>query len=160
MSDTSTTIPADRIQLSERAPRAYAAMARLEAAIELRGSVRHLVKVRASQLNGCAFCLDMHWLDARADGESDARLYSLDAWRESALYDDSERAALELCEAMTRLDDGHVSDAVWERAAEQFDDDQLAQLVFAIASINTWNRLMIAARAQPGHYRPGMFDRR
>lgn len=159
MSDTRTTIPADRIQLTDHAPRAYAAMHRLEGAIELQGNVRHLVKVRASQLNGCAFCLDMHWQDARADGESEARLYSLDAWRESTLYNESERAALELGEAMTRLDDGHVSDAVWQRAAEQFDEDQLAQLVFAIASINAWNRLMIAARAQPGHYRPGMFDR-
>ena len=132
---STTTIPADRIQLTERAPRAYAAMSRLEGAIELSASPRHLVKVRASQINGCAFCLDMHWLDARADGESEARLYSLDAWRESTLY----------------------SDAVWEHAAEQFDEDDLAQLVFAIASINTWNRLMITARAQPGHYRPGMF---
>jgi AhpD family alkylhydroperoxidase len=154
---STTTIPADRIQLSERAPRAYAAMSRLEATIELSASPRHLVKVRASQINGCAFCLDMHWLDAREDGESEARLYSLDTWRESTLYSDAERAALALCEAMTRLDDGHVPDAVWEHAAEQFDEDDLAQLVFAIASINTWNRLMIAARAQPGHYRPGMF---
>ena len=154
---STTTIPADRIQLTERAPRAYAAMSRLEGAIELSASPRHLVKVRASQINGCAFCLDMHWLDARADGESEARLYSLDTWRESALYSDAERAALALCEAMTRLDDGHVPDAVWEHAAEQFDEDDLAQLVFAIASINTWNRLMITARAQPGHYRPGMF---
>lgn len=154
---TTRTIPADRIQLSERAPRAYAAMSRLEGSIELSASPRHLVKVRASQINGCAFCLDMHWLDARADGESEARLYSLDTWHESTLYSDAERAALALCEAMTRLDDGHVSDAVWEQAAEQFDEDELAQLVFAIASINTWNRLMIAARAQPGHYRPGMF---
>jgi AhpD family alkylhydroperoxidase len=154
---STTTIPADRIQLSERAPRAYAAMSRLEGAIELSGSLRHLVKLRASQINGCAFCLDMHWLDARADGESEARLYSLDTWPESPLYSDAERAALALCEAMTRLDDGHVSDDVWEHAAEQFDEDDLAHLVFAIASINTWNRLMIAARAQPGHYRPGMF---
>lgn len=155
---STTTIPADRIQLSERAPRAYAAMSRLEGAIELSASPRHLVKVRASQINGCAFCLDMHWLDARADGESEARLYSLNAWRESSLYTDAERAALGLCEAMTRLDHGHVPDAVWEDAAEHFDPDELAQLVFAIASINTWNRLMIAARAQPGHYRPGMFS--
>jgi AhpD family alkylhydroperoxidase len=155
---STTTIPADRIQLTERAPRAYAAMSRLEGAIELSASPRHLVKVRASQINGCAFCLDMHWLDARADGESEARLYSLDAWRENpALYTAAERAALALCEAMTRLEDGHVPDAVWEDAAEQFEEDELAQLVFAIASINTWNRLMITARAQPGHYRPGMF---
>jgi AhpD family alkylhydroperoxidase len=154
---STTTIPADRIQLNEHAARAYAAMSRLEAAIEISASPGHLVKVRASQINGCAFCLDMHWLDARADGETEARLYSLDTWRESPLYSDAERAALALCEAMTRLDDGHVSDDVWDHAAEQFDEAELAQLVFAIASINTWNRLMIAARAQPGHYRPGMF---
>jgi AhpD family alkylhydroperoxidase len=157
MTNTATTIPADRIQLSERAPRAYAAMYRFEGSIELRGSLRNLISLRASQINGCAFCLDMHWQDARADGEPEARLYSLDAWRESTLYSDGERAALELCEAMTRLDDGHVPDAVWERAVERFDEEELAQLVFAIASINTWNRLMITSRAQPGHYRPGMF---
>jgi AhpD family alkylhydroperoxidase len=129
----------------------------LPASIEPPAGPRHLVKVRASQINGCAFCLDMHWLDARADGESEVRLYSLDAWRESALYSDGERAALALCEAMTRLDDGHVPDAVWEAAAAHFDEEELAELVFAIAAINTWNRLMIASRAQPGHYTPGMF---
>jgi AhpD family alkylhydroperoxidase len=154
---TTTTIPADRIALSEHAPRAHGAMSRLQAAIELDGTLNNLVSLRASQLNGCAFCLDMHWQDARADGESEARLYSLDTWRESTLYTDTERAALGLCEAMTRLDDGHVPDTVWECAAQQFDEDSLAQLVFAIAAINTWNRLMITARAQPGHYRPGMF---
>lgn len=155
----SATIPADRIDLRERAPRAYAAMFRLETTIELRTPLRHLVKVRASQINGCAFCLDMHWKDARADGESEERLYSLDAWQENpTLYDEDERAALALTEAMTRLDDGHVPDAVWVRVSQHFDEDELAQLVFAIAAINTWNRLSITSRTQPGHYSPGMFS--
>ncbi len=114
----------------------------------------NLVKVRASQINGCAFCVDMHWKDARALGETEERLYSLDAWRESPLYEQRERAALELCEAMTLISDGHVPDPVWDVAAEAFEEEELAQLVFAITSINAWNRLAITARVEPGHYEP------
>ncbi len=149
----STTIPAGRIQLAEQAPKPFTAMYRLEASIELDSVVEELVKVRASQLNGCAFCIDMHWKDARAGGEREERLYLLDAWRESALYDERERVALELCEAMTLIAGGHVPDPVWEAAAAAFDAEELAQLVFAITAINAWNRLMIASRAEPGHYR-------
>jgi len=148
------TIPAGRMQLTVHTAKQYAAMARLEASIELEPTLRHLVKLRASQINGCAFCIDMHWKDARAAGESDERLYLLDAWRESPVYDDRERAALDLCEAMTLITDGHVSDEVWERASQAFADEELAQLVFAITAINAWNRLTITARAEPGHYRP------
>jgi AhpD family alkylhydroperoxidase len=148
--------PAQRIQLAEQAPeRLMGAMMRLQSSIELEDRLHHLVSLRASQMNGCAFCIDMHWKDARAAGETEERLYSLDAWRESPLYDPRERAALDLCEAMTIISDGHVPDEVWERTSEVLDED-LAQVIFAVAAINTWNRLMITARAQPGHYEPGM----
>jgi AhpD family alkylhydroperoxidase len=152
----STTIPAARLPLVERAPRQVAALARLEATIELDGELRELIRMRASQINGCAFCIDMHWKDARAAGESEERLYSLSAWRESALYSERERAALELCEAVTLVAETHVPDAVWERARAAFDPDELGQVLFQITTINAWNRLSIAARAEPGHYRPGM----
>ena len=145
-----TQIPTGRLQLVEHAPRPYAAMARLEAAIEFDPGLRELVKLRASQLNGCAFCIDMHWKDARAAGESEERLYLLDAWRESPLYSRRERAALALCEAVTLVADGHVSDAVWDEAHAVFPDAELAELVFAITAINAWNRLAITTRLQPG----------
>jgi AhpD family alkylhydroperoxidase len=149
-------IPAHRIQLLTLAPKPTTAMLRLEGAVELDPHLSELVKVRASQINGCAVCIDMHWKDARAGGETEERLYSLDAWRESPLYDERERAALELCDAMTLIADGQVPDAVWERASAAFDEAELAQLVFAITAINAWNRLMITARVEPGHYQPGL----
>jgi AhpD family alkylhydroperoxidase len=149
-----TTFPARRIQLREHASQLYGAMFRLEAGIELDEALHNLIRVRASQINGCAFCLDMHWKDARAAGEREERLYSLDVWRESPLYGERERAALELCEAVTLVADSHVPDEVWDRAASRFDAGELAQIVFAITAINAWNRLMISARVEPGHYRP------
>ena len=138
-----------RIDLKETAAKQYAAMVALDRSIELDPRLRELVKLRASQLNGCAFCIDMHWRDARADGESEERLYMLAVWRESALYDARERAALALCEAITRLGEDDVSDEVWHSAAEHFGSAELAQLVFAIAAINALNRLAIATRQQP-----------
>ena len=133
-------------------------MLRLQQSIELDRGLGDLVALRASQIDGCAFCLDMHWKDLRAAGESEERLYSLDAWRESPLYNDRERAALELCEAMTLVAETHVSDDVWERASAAFDQDELAQLIFAITAINSWNRLNVTARLEPGHYQPGGFS--
>lgn len=156
----STTIPAARLQLSQVAARQYAAMLRLSTSVEIDHELRGLIDIRGSQLNGCAFCLDMHWRDARAAGESEERLYMLDAWRESTLYSERERAALELCEAMTLITDGHVPDQVWERARAVFDEHELGQLVVAITVINAWNRLNIATRLEPGHYQPGQFDQR
>lgn len=147
--------PAGRMQLAEQAAPPYMAMVRLERSIELDSRLRHLVTLRASQINGCAFCIDMHWKDARAAGESEERLYLLDAWRESPQYDERERAALALCEAMTLLHEGHVPDDVWAAARAVFDDHELAQLIFAIAAINAWNRLSVTVRRQPGHYQPG-----
>jgi AhpD family alkylhydroperoxidase len=156
----SNKIPADRMQLSELAPRGYAAMFRLSSSIQLDHGIRELIDIRASQINGCAFCLDMHWKDARASGQSEERLYMLSTWRESSLYSESERAALELCEAMTLISKEQVPDDVWERASAVFDEYELGQLVFAITTINAWNRLNIATLLQPGHYEPGMFDQR
>ena len=149
----SATLRARRIAMDEMAPRLFAAMIRLEDAIELDERVRELVRVRASQINGCAFCIDMHWKDARAAGEREDRLYSLDAWRESPLYSDRERAALGLCEAITLISESHVPDGVWDAAAGEFEPRELAHLVFAITAINAWNRVVMSARTEPGSYR-------
>jgi AhpD family alkylhydroperoxidase len=148
------TFPARRMQLSEWAPDQLVAMYRLDASNEFDRDIGELIKLRASQINGCAFCIDMNWKDARAGGAGEDRLYSLAAWRESPLYGERERAALGLCEAMTLIADAHVPEAVWDRAREAFDEAELAQLVFVITTINAWNRLMIAAEVEPGHYNP------
>ena len=152
------TIPAHRLQLDEIAPRQYGAMFRFSSSVELDQTLRALIELRASQINGCAFCLDMHWKDAVAAGESEERLYMLNAWRESPLYSEQERAALALCEAMTEIAGRGVPDEVWARASAAFSDEELAQLVIAITVINAWNRLQITTKVEPGHYRPGMFD--
>ena len=151
-----TMIPAHRMQLADVAPRNYGAMSRFSQAGTLDPTLKHLIEIRASQINGCAFCLDMHHKDARALGETEERLYMLGAWREARCYDERERAALALTEAMTMLSQTDVDDGVWDAAAAQFDADELAQVVFAITVINSWNRLMITTRAEPGHYEPGM----
>lgn len=143
-----------RLDMASVAPQQYRAMLALDQSITLDYQLRELIKVRASQINGCAFCIDMHWKDARAAGETEERLYMLSAWRESDLYTDREKAALELCEAITTIADAHVPDAVWARVAAHYQREELAQLVFAITAINAWNRIAITARAQPGHYRP------
>ena len=114
-----------------------------------------LVRMRASQINGCAYCLDMHSKDARAEGETEQRLYSLEAWRETPYYSDRERAALEWTEALTLVADSHVPDDVYERVRKQFSEDELAHLSLAVVAINGWNRLNIAARTVPGTYVPG-----
>jgi AhpD family alkylhydroperoxidase len=114
----------------------------------------HLLKLRASQINGCAYCLDMHWKDLRAIGESEQRLYSLDAWEESPFYTDRERAALAWTDAVTRVSEHHVPDAVYETVRREFSEQELADLTLAIATINAWNRLSIAGRTTPGTYQP------
>jgi AhpD family alkylhydroperoxidase len=113
-----------------------------------------LVKLRVSQINGCAYCIDMHWKDLRAMGETEQRLYSLDAWRECPWYDDRERAALEWAEALTNIAATHASDAHYERVRAHFSDQELSDLTWTIAAINAWNRMAIAARSDPGTYRP------
>jgi AhpD family alkylhydroperoxidase len=154
----SSPFPADRIQLDEVARKPMVALYRLEQSIEMEARLANLVKLRASQINGCAFCIDIHWKDARADGESEERLYSLAAWRESSLYGERERAGLGLTEAMTLVAGGHVPDEVWNDAHESFSESELANLILTITAINAWNRLMITARVQPGHYQAGMFE--
>ena len=116
-----------------------------------------LVYLRASQLNGCAYCLDMHWKDLRAEGESEQRLYGLDAWEESPYYTDRERAALAWTEAVTRLTNRAVPDAVFAEARRHFSEKELADLTLAIVGINGWNRLNVAFRTQAGDYQPGQW---
>lgn len=114
-----------------------------------------LVLMRVSQINGCAYCLDMHSKDARANGETEQRLYGLEAWRETPYYSARERAALDWTEALTLVSENHVPDEVYERVREQFSEDELAHLSLAIVAINGWNRLNIAARTVAGDYVPG-----
>ncbi|MCH0539342.1 carboxymuconolactone decarboxylase family protein [Streptomyces sp. MUM 203J] len=149
-----------RMNMAALAPDVYRAMVRLDAAAHegLDPVLVELVKIRASQLNHCAFCLDMHTKDALAAGESVERIVQLSAWRESRhFYTEKELAAVELTEAVTVLTDGFVPDEVWERAAKQFDEKELARLVAAITVINSWNRFAVTCRSVPGHYTPGQF---
>jgi AhpD family alkylhydroperoxidase len=115
-------------------------------------SLLHLIKLRASQINRCAYCIDMHWKDLRAIGESEQRLYGLDAWEESPYYTDRERAAFLWTEAITNVREGHVADEVYEKVKALFTEKELADLTMAVAAINAWNRLSIAARTVPGTY--------
>jgi AhpD family alkylhydroperoxidase len=117
----------------------------------------HLIEMRASQLNGCAYCLDMHSKEARAAGETEQRLYGLDAWRETPYFDERERAALEWTEAVTRLGEGHVPDSVYEIVRSRFTESEIVSLTLAVSMINVWNRVNIALRTVPGTYRVGMF---
>jgi AhpD family alkylhydroperoxidase len=154
----SSSFPADRIQLDEVARKPLMAMFHLQNSLELDTTLADLVRMRASQINGCAFCIDMHWKEARHAGESEERLYALDAWRESPLYDERERAALELTEAMTLIADGHVPDEVWDEASANLSESELANVVLEATVINAWNRVAVTCRAQPGHYQPGMVE--
>jgi AhpD family alkylhydroperoxidase len=138
-----------RLNLHHIAGAPYGAMVRLEERIALDRTIRQLVKIRASQINGCAFCLDKHWTDARARGESELRLAQLDAWAESPFFDERDRAALALTEAMTHVSATHVPDDAWDLAAEHFGPEALANLVWAIGAINLWNRVQVATRAVP-----------
>jgi AhpD family alkylhydroperoxidase len=113
----------------------------------------HMLKLRASQINGCAYCIDMHSIDARAAGETEQRLYALDAWRETPFYDERERAALAWVEAVTKVAETHVPDSVYEEVRAHFSEQEVLDLTYIAATINAWNRLSIAVRAVPGHYR-------
>ena len=114
----------------------------------------HLIKMRASQINGCAYCLDMHSLDARADGETEQRLYTLDAWAETPFFTDRERAALAWTEAVTLVSQTHVPDDVYEETKKHFSEKEIVDLTLAVGMINMWNRLAISTRAVPGRYKP------
>ncbi|MFJ8197742.1 carboxymuconolactone decarboxylase family protein [Streptomyces sp. NPDC096152] len=149
-----------RLSWAQHAPEVHQAMIRLERASGqgLDARLRELVKIRASQLNHCAFCLDMHTKDALAAGESVERIVQLSAWEESRhFYTEKELAAIELTEAVTVLTDGFVPDEVYERAARHFDEAELAQLIAAITVINAWNRFAVTTRMTPGHYTPGRY---
>ncbi|MGH2638016.1 MAG: carboxymuconolactone decarboxylase family protein [Rhabdochlamydiaceae bacterium] len=124
----------------------------------LEQSLLNLVDIRASQINGCAWCLDMHTKDARAAGESEQRLYMIPAWRESPFYTERERAALAWTEAVTLIAENHVPDDVYEKARKQFSEKELVDLTLAIAAINGWNRLNVAFRTVPGSYKPRQYE--
>ncbi|MFF1276490.1 carboxymuconolactone decarboxylase family protein [Streptomyces marokkonensis] len=159
--ETTTTYAAElpvRLDWALHAPEVYKAMVRLDSAARkgLDPKLFELVKIRASQINHCAFCLDMHTRDALAAGESVERIVQLSAWEESRhFYTEKELAALELTEAVTVLTDGFVPDEVYERAAKRFDEAELSQLIAAITVINAWNRFGVTCRRTPGHYQPG-----
>jgi AhpD family alkylhydroperoxidase len=133
------------------------AMLTLQREVESSGlerSLLELVKIRASQINGCAYCIDMHTNDARAAGETEQRIYALDAWRETSFYTPRERAALEWVEAVTRVADTHVPDAVYDHVRKEFSESELVALTFATVAVNGWNRLAIAFRMPAGSYQP------
>lgn len=137
------------------APDAYSAMRGLEQYVRQSGlehSLLELVKLRASYMNGCAYCIDMHSKDARAEGETEQRIYSVPVWRETPFYTARERAALAWSEAVTDLGHAGVPDAVYDEARQHFSDVELVSLTMAIVAINGWNRLMVAFQTEPGTY--------
>ena len=147
----------ERIHYMKVSAGAYHALFELEKYLRgcgLEESLLNLIKLRASQINGCAYCLDMHWKDLRSVGESEQRLYSLDAWKESPYYSGRERAALSWTEAVTRVSETRMPDEVYEEAKKHFSEKELADLTVAAAAINAWNRLAIAGRISPGEYQP------
>ncbi|MEI7033739.1 carboxymuconolactone decarboxylase family protein [Streptomyces pratensis] len=156
-----TTGNSQRFDLNALSSKTYSAMHRLastaaEAALAsgLEAPLLELVRVRASQINGCVFCVDMHTIDARRAGETEQRLYALSAWDEAPFFTERERAALEFTEAVTLIHDGHVPDDVYERAVKVFGEEQLAQLLWIIVVINSYNRVATTPRRLAGQYNP------
>lgn len=146
-----------RIEYTKVAPGVMKAMRGLEnylAECGLEPSLLDLVRTRTSQINGCAYCIDMHTKDARARGESEQRLYALDAWREAPYYTERERAALTWTEAVTLITTGHVPDAVYEEVRQHLSEEELVNLTLAVVAINGWNRFAISFRTVPGTYQP------
>lgn len=146
-----------RLKLMENAQDAMSAMRGLEiylAKSTLDKNLLNLLRFRVSQINGCAYCLDMHSKDLRAAGENEHRLYGLDAWSETGFYTEKERAALAWAEAVTNITEGHVPDKVYEEARKEFSESELIDLTIATVAINGWNRLSIAFRVEPGTYQP------
>jgi AhpD family alkylhydroperoxidase len=147
----------ERMNYQKAAPGGVKALLEMEhylATCGLEQGLMDLVKLRASQINGCAYCIDMHSKDLRANGESEQRLYELDAWQETPVYTERERAALLWTETVTRVADTHVPDDVYEQVCQQFTESELANLTFVIGVINVWNRILISARREPGSYQP------
>ncbi len=146
-----------RLNYHEVAPQAIKGMLELEKYVHNSGLERalyELVKTRASQINGCAYCLDMHTKDAREEGETEQRLYGLSAWRESPFYTERERAALAWTEALTIISENDVPDSLYEATRKFFDEEEIVTLTMAIIAINGWNRLAIGFRSVPGSYKP------
>ena len=146
-----------RVHVEKTSTDAYRAMLGVEKVLSqssVEKPVRELVKLRVSQINGCAYCIDMHWKDARASGESEQRLYGLPAWRESPYYSERERAALLLAEELTRIADRPVPESVYEPVRKQFSDQELGDLIWVIAAINAWNRVNVGFGTVPGAYQP------
>jgi AhpD family alkylhydroperoxidase len=147
----------ERLNYAKAFPEGVHAVLGVEKAVRASGlepSLLELVKTRASQLNGCAYCIDMHTKDARAAGETEQRLYALSAWRETPFFTPRERAALAWTEAITNIQQGHAADEVYQEVRREFDEPALVRLTLAITQINTWNRMAIAFRAEPGSYQP------
>jgi AhpD family alkylhydroperoxidase len=145
-----------RLSYAKAAPAAYRAMAALERYVKECGlelPLIELVKIRVSQINGCAYCLDMHTQDARAEGESEKRIYTLPAWRETPFFSEREQAALAWAEAVTLVSETHVPDDVYEQARAQFSEEELVNLTMVVVAINGWNRLSISFRAVPNYQR-------
>ncbi|MFZ0640748.1 MAG: carboxymuconolactone decarboxylase family protein [Candidatus Acidiferrales bacterium] len=146
-----------RIEMMKVDPKACQAMSALENYVRNSGietPLLELVRMRASQINGCAYCIDMHTKDARAAGETEQRLYGLDAWEESPFYSERERAALAWTESLTLVSETHVPDEVFEKVKKQFSEAEIVALTVAVVSINGWNRIAIAIRAVAGTYQP------
>ncbi len=147
-----------RINYANVAPGALGAMQNLERYVRecgLEHSLLHLVKLRASQMNGCAYCVDMHSKDARAEGEDEQRLYTLSVWRETPFFSERERAALAWTEALTLIHEHEVPDELYRAVREHFSEKELVDLTLAVVAINGWNRIAISFRAPVGSYRPG-----
>ena len=147
----------ERMNYQSAFPEGLKAVLALERTIRASGldpTLLELVKIRASQLNGCAYCIDMHTKDARARGETEQRIYALNAWRETPFFSTSERAALTWTEALTNIQNGHVPDDVYQEIRRHFDESTLMKLTLAVTQINTWNRIAIAFRTRPGTYEP------
>ncbi len=146
-----------RLSYSKTAPEATDILRKLESYVHkcgLEADMLELVRLRASQINGCAYCIDMHTKDARSHGESEQRLYGVSAWREAPYYSERERAALAWTEAVTRVSADQVPDEVYEQVRRQFSEKELVDLTFAVITINSWNRLAISFRTPPGSYQP------
>jgi len=146
-----------RIAYNKYSPDALHAMFALEKHLKsstIEEKLLHLIKLRASQINGCAYCIDMHSIDARALGDTEQRLYALNAWREAPFFTSRERAALEWTEALTLISQNHVPDYLYEFVRKEFTENELVDLTYAVATINAWNRIAISMRAVPGQYHP------
>lgn len=142
----------DYRQFSQPAMQAMLALEQYLAGCGFDHKFMHLLKLRASQINGCAYCIDMHSIDARAAGETEQRLYALDAWRDTPFFDDRERAALAWIEAVTLVSQGHVPDAVYDEARKHFSEKEIVDLTYLASTINAWNRIAVSMRAVPGRY--------